>query len=161
VQHLAGEMFQKMAGVELLHVPYKGIGPAVNDLIGGQVQLIVESLAATLPHIRGGKMRALAVASSQREVTLPNVPTAAESGLKGFEVTVKLFVLAPPGTPARIVGRLNGAMKGIVNQSTVRDALSAQAVVASYQSPEEAAQLIRAENAKWTKVIADAHIKPE
>jgi tripartite-type tricarboxylate transporter receptor subunit TctC len=161
VQHLAGEMFQRSAGIQLLHVPYKGIGPAVNDLIGGQVQLIVESLAATLPHIKSGRMRALAVASSQREATIPEVPTAAQAGLKGFEVTVKLFLLAPPGTPAPVVGRLNGAMKTIVENAAVKETLQKQAVVPMWQPSEEAGRLIRDENAKWLKVIRDGNIKPE
>jgi tripartite-type tricarboxylate transporter receptor subunit TctC len=161
VQHLAGEMFQRSAGIQLLHVPYKGIGPAVNDLIGGQVQLIVESLAATLPHIKGGRMRALAVASSQREATIPEVPTAAEAGLKGFEVTVKLFLLAPPGTPAPVVARLNGAMKTILDNPSVKESLQKQAVVPMWQPPEEAGRLIRDENAKWIKVIREGNIKPE
>jgi tripartite-type tricarboxylate transporter receptor subunit TctC len=161
VQHLAGEMFQRAAGIQLLHVPYKGIGPAVQDLIGGQVQLIVESLAATVSHINAGRMRALAVASSQREATIPNVPTASEAGLKGFEVTVKLFLLAPPGTPAPVVSRLNGAMKTILDGAAMKEALHKQAVVPMWQTPEEAARLIREENAKWTRVIREGNIKPE
>ena len=161
VQHLAGEMFQRLAGIQMLHVPYKGIGPAVNDLMGGQVQLITESLAATLSHIRSGKLRALAVASRQREATLPDVPTAAEAGLKGFEVTVNLFLLAPAGTPVPVVAKLNGAMKAILDTPAVKETLLKQAVVATWQPPEEAAKLIREENAKWTKVIRDANIKPE
>jgi tripartite-type tricarboxylate transporter receptor subunit TctC len=161
VQHLAGEMFQRAAGIQLLHVPYKGIGPAVQDLIGGQVQLIVESLAATVSHINGGRMRALAVASAQRESTIPNVPTASEAGLKGFEVTVKLFLLAPPGTPAPVVSKLNGAMKAILDSAAVKEMLHKQAVVPMWQPPEEAGRLIREENAKWNKVIRDGNIKPE
>jgi tripartite-type tricarboxylate transporter receptor subunit TctC len=161
VQHLAGEMFQRMADIKMLHVPYKGIGPAVNDLVGGQVQLIVESLAATLPHIKGGRMRALAVASNQREATIPDVPTAAEGGLKGFEVTVKLFLLAPPGTSAPVVSRVNGAMKTILENAAVKETLQKQAVVPMWQLPQEAGRLIREENAKWTKVIKDGNIKPE
>ena len=161
VQHLAGEMFQRAAGIRMLHVPYKGIGPAVNDLMGGQVQLIVESLAATISHINGGRMRALAVASAQRESTIPNVPTASEAGLKGFEVTVKLFLLAPPGTPAPVVTRVNGAMKSVLDRAEVKEALRKQAVVPMWQTPDEAARLIRDENAKWAKVIKDGDIKPE
>jgi len=161
VQHLAGEMFQRAAGIQLLHVPYKGIGPAVQDLIGGQVQLIVESLAATVSHINGGRMRALAVASNQREATIPNVPTASEAGLKGFEVTVKLFLLAPPGTPAPVVSKLNGAMKTILESAAVKETLHKQAVVPMWQTPDEAGRLIREENAKWTRVIREGNIKPE
>jgi tripartite-type tricarboxylate transporter receptor subunit TctC len=161
VQHLAGEMFKRMAGVDLLHVPYKGIGPALNDLMGGQVNLAIESLAATQPHIRSGKLRALAVASPQRVATIPDVPTSAESGLKGFEVPVNLFVMAPPGTPAPVVARLNGAMKAVVGRSDFRDNLQAQAVVAAWQTPEQAGKLVADELAKWTRVIRDANIKPD
>jgi tripartite-type tricarboxylate transporter receptor subunit TctC len=161
VQHLAGEMFKRMAGVDMLHVPYKGIGPAMNDLIGGQVSLAIESLAATQPHIRSGKLRALAVASRQRVATIPDVPTSAESGLKGFEVPVNLFVMAPAATPAPVISRINGAMKAIVGRADFRDSLQAQAVVAMDQTPEQAAQLVRDELGKWSKVINEANIKPE
>ncbi len=161
VQHLAGEMFQRMAGVQMLHVPYKGIGPAMIDLMGGQVNLAIESLAATQPHIRSGKLRALAVASPQRVATIPDVPTTAESGLKGFEVPVNLFLMAPAGTPAPVIARLNGAMKLIVGREDFRNSLQAQAVAAAHQTPEQAAQLVRDELAKWTRVIREANIKPE
>ncbi|MSQ71945.1 MAG: tripartite tricarboxylate transporter substrate binding protein [Betaproteobacteria bacterium] len=161
VQHLAGEMFKRMAGVDMLHVPYKGIGPAMNDLIGGQVNLAIESLAATQPHIRSGRLRALAVASAQRVATIPDVPTSAESGLQGFDVPVNLFLMATAATPAAVVARLNGAMKTVLGRPEFRDNLQAQAVVATYQPPEQAAQLVREELAKWGRVIREAGIKPE
>jgi tripartite-type tricarboxylate transporter receptor subunit TctC len=161
VQHLSGEMFQRMAGVQLLHVPYKGIGPALNDLMGGQVHFSIESLAATQPHIRSGKLRPLAVAAPERVATIPDVPTTAEAGLKGFEVPVNLFLAAPAGTPAPVMSRLNEAMKRIVLAPEMKERLQTQAVVASHQSPAAAAQLLREEFAKWSKVIKDAGIKPE
>jgi tripartite-type tricarboxylate transporter receptor subunit TctC len=161
VQHLAGEMFQRIAGVQLLHVPYKGIGPALNDLVGGQVNLSIESLAATQAHIRSGKLRALALAAPERVATIADVPTTAEAGLKGFEVPVNLFLAAPAGTPAPVVSRLNDAMKRNVLSAEMKERLQAQSVVASHQSPEAAAQLVRDEFAKWSKVIKDANIKPE
>ncbi|MES2538718.1 MAG: tripartite tricarboxylate transporter substrate binding protein [Pseudomonadota bacterium] len=162
VQHLAGEMFQRMAGVQMLHVPYKGIGPAMLDLIAGQVNFSIESVAATLSYINSGKLRALAVASGQRVPMAPDVPTTAEAGLKGFEVGAKLFVAAPAGTPAPIIAALSGAMKSILeNRADIKEALQAQAVVAAYTTPAEAAQLVRKELDMWTKVIQDAKIKPE
>ena len=161
VQHLSGEMFQRLAGVQLLHVPYKGIGPALNDLIGGQVNFSIESLAATQPHIRSGKLRPLAVAAPKRVATIPEVPTTAEAGLKGFEVPVNLFLAAPAGTPAAVLERLNGAMQRIVLAPEMRERLQTQAVVASHQSPQAASQLLKEELAKWSKVIRDANIKPE
>jgi tripartite-type tricarboxylate transporter receptor subunit TctC len=161
VQHLAGEMFQRMTGVRMLHVPYKGIGPAMNDLIAGQVSLSIESLAATQPHIRSGKLRALAVAAPARVATIPDVPTSAEAGLRGFEVPVNLFVVAPAGTPAPVVAKLNGAMKSIIGRDDIRQRLQAQAVVPAHQSPEQAAALVREELARWGKVIREADIKPE
>ena len=161
VQHLSGELFQRLAGVQLLHVPYKGIGPSVIGLVGGQVDIGIESLPATLPHVRSGRLRALMVGSSERVPFVPEVPTPAEAGLKGFEVGIQLFFFAPAGTPALIVGRLNGAMKSVLEKPAVREILLTQAIVPVYQTPEEAAQVVRAEIAKWTKIIRDANINPE
>jgi tripartite-type tricarboxylate transporter receptor subunit TctC len=161
VQHLSGELFQRLAGVQLLHVPYKGIGPSVIGLVGGQVDIGIESLPATLPHVRAGKLRALMVGSSERVPFVPDVPTPAEAGLRGFEVGIQLFFFAPAGTPAPIVNRLNGAMKAMLERPAVKELLLTQAIVPVYQTPEEAAQVVRAEIAKWTKVIRDANIKPE
>jgi tripartite-type tricarboxylate transporter receptor subunit TctC len=161
VQHLSGELFQRLTGVQMLHVPYKGIGPAVNDLVGGQVQLGIESMAAILPHIRAGKLRALMVGSRERVPYLPDVPTPAEAGLKGFEVGIQLFFFAPAGTPAPTLARLNGAMKTILERPAIREALQAQAIVAQVQTPAEAAQMVRDEINKWARVILDADIKPD
>ncbi|MFT3800209.1 MAG: tripartite tricarboxylate transporter substrate binding protein [Burkholderiaceae bacterium] len=160
-QHLAGEMFKHTAGVELLHVPYKGSGPAMTDLIGGQVLTMIETVPAAQPHIASGKLRALAVTSARRAPSLPEVPTAAEAGLKDFEVSSMFGVLAPAGTPPPIVDRLAGEVRRMLEQPEVRDALLKQGVVAGYQGPDDAATAIRAEVAKWTKVIRDAKIKTE
>ena len=162
MQHLAGEMFQRLTGVQMLHVPYKGIGPAMNDLIGGQVQVSIESLAATAPHIGSGKLRALAVAAPQRVAKLPEVPTAAEAGIKGFEVAANLFAAAPAGTPAAVVAKVNGAMKDIfATRADVRDSLQGQFIVAGHQVPPEAARLVREEVARWAQLVTQADIKPE
>ena len=158
-QHLAGELFQRMAGVSMLHVPYKGSGPAMNDLVGGQVSSMIETAPAALQLIRSGKLRALATATTQPVGTLPGVPTAAQAGLKDFEVNSLFGILAPAGTPVAVVGKLNGSLKGILQQTEVRDSLLAQGAVALYTTPEEATAAIRAESDKWGRVIRDGGIK--
>lgn len=160
-QHLAGEMFQRAAGVQMLHVPYKGSGPAMTDLMGGQVDSMIETAPAAQSHIKAGKLRAIAVASAQRIATLPEVPTATEAGLKGFEVSSMFGIAAPAGTPAAIVTRLNDALKSILTLPDVRESLLAQGVIATYSTPQEAAVALRNESAKWTKVIRDGNIKPD
>lgn len=160
-QHLAGEMFQRAAGVQMLHVPYKGSGPAMTDLMGGQVDSMIETAPAAQSHIKAGKLRAIAAASAQRIATLPEVPTATEAGLKGFEVSSMFGIAAPAGTPAAIVTRLNDALKSILTLPDVKESLLAQGVIATYSTPQEATVALRNESAKWTKVIRDGNIKPD
>ena len=160
-QHLAGEMFKRMAGIDLLHVPYKGSGPAMTDLIAGQVQMMIETAPAAQGHVKAGKLRALATATGQPVAALPGVPTAAQQGLAGFDVHSMFGIAAPAGTPAPIVARLNVELKRILDDPEVREQLLAQGAVAAHTSPEEAAAAIRAEHAKWAKVIRDGNIKPE
>ncbi len=158
-QHLAGELFQRMADVKMLHVPYKGSGPAMNDLVGGQVQTMIETAPASLQLIKSGKLRALATATLQPVGTLPGVPTATQAGLKDFEVSSMFGILAPAGTPAPIVAKINAALKGILSQQDVRDSMLAQGAAATYTTPDEAALAIRNEVAKWAKVVKDGDIK--
>ena len=160
-QHLAGEMFQRMAGVQMLHIPYKGSGPAMTDLIGGQVQTMIETAPAAQGHVKAGKLRALAAASSQAIPALPGVPTAEQAGLSGFEVSSMFGIVAPAGTPAPIIAKLNGAIKGILALPEVKESLLAQGAIANYTTADEAAQAIRNESAKWTRVIKEGNIKPE
>ena len=160
-QHLAGEMFMRAADVKMLHVPYKGSGPAMTDLMGGQVDSMIETAPAAQPHIKGGKLRAIATATAQRISTLPDVPTATEAGLKGFEVSSQFGIAAPAGTPAAIVNKLNAALKTILSQQDTKDSMLAQGVTANYTTPEEAVVALRNESAKWTKVIRDGNIQPE
>jgi len=161
VQHLAGEMFKRAAGVDLLHVPYKGISPSVMDLVGGQVNMSIESLAATLPHIRSEKLRPLAVASLQRISLIPDVPTANEAGLKGYDVSAKLFALAPAGTPPAIIEKLDQAFKAVFSDKAVQEPLLAQSIVTQYTSPAEAAKIIHNELTTFKTVIREANIRPE
>jgi tripartite-type tricarboxylate transporter receptor subunit TctC len=158
-QHLAGELFQRMAGVKMLHVPYKGSGPAMNDLVGGQVQTMIETAPASLQLIKSGKLRALATATAQPVGTLPGVPTAAQAGLKDFEVSSMFGIVAPAGTSPQIVGKINAALKGILLQQDVRDSMLAQGAAATYTTPEEATVAIRNEVAKWARVVKEGDIK--
>jgi len=158
-QHLAGEIFQRAAGVKMLHVPYKGSGPAMNDLVGGQVLTMIETAPACQPLIKAGKLRAIATATAQPVGTLPGVPTAAQAGLKDFEVSSMFGLMAPAGTPAPVVARVNAALKGILSQPDVVENMLAQGAIATYTTPEDAGLAIKAEAAKWTKVIREGDIK--
>jgi tripartite-type tricarboxylate transporter receptor subunit TctC len=160
-QHLASEMFKRMAGVEVLHVPYKGSSPAMVDLIGGQVQAMIETAPSAQAHIKSGKIRALATTTLQAVDTLPGVPTATEAGLKGFEVTSMFGLAVPAGTPESIVNRISVELKKILSEPEVKESLLAQGAFATYTSPLEASRAISKEYNKWLKVIKDGNIKPE
>ncbi len=160
-QHLAGEMFKRAAGVDILHVPYKGSGPAMTDLMGGQVLSMIETVPASQASIKAGKLRALAVTSPQRVEALPDVPTAAEAGLKDFEVSSMFGIVAPANTPAPVIDRLNGELKKILAKPQVKASLLAQGAIAEWTSPADARARVSAELARWTKVIDDAGVKPE
>jgi tripartite-type tricarboxylate transporter receptor subunit TctC len=160
-QHLAAEMFQRVAGVQMLHVPYKGSGPAMTDLIGGQVNSMIETAPSAQAHIKSGKLRPLASATKERVPTLPDVPTATEAGLKGFEVSSMFGIAAPAGTPAPIIAKLNAALKSILSQQEVKDSMLAQGVFATYTTPEEATIALHNEIAKWSKVIREGNIQPD
>ncbi len=160
-QHMAGEMFQHLAGVKMLHVPYKGSGPAMVDLIGGHIDSMIETAPAAQNYIKSGKVRALATASTERIASLPAVPTAFEAGLKGFEVSSLFGIAAPAGTPPVIVNKLNAAMKTILANPAVKESLLTQGVIAACTTPEQTAAALRTENIKWAKVIKDGSIKAE
>jgi tripartite-type tricarboxylate transporter receptor subunit TctC len=158
--HLSGELFKAMTGVEMTHVPYKGSAPALTDLIGGQVQLMFDNLPSSLPFIKAGKLRALAVTSGARAAALPDLPTLAESGLPGFEASSWFGVLAPAGTPRDIVAKLNGAIAGWLASPEAKEKLLAQGAVAAGGTPDDFARHIAAETSKWAKVVkaSGAHI---
>lgn len=151
--HLSGELFKTMAGVDMTHIPYKGSAPAITDLIGGQVQVMFDNLPSSLPQIKAGKLRALAVTSVQRAPALPDVPTIAESGLPGFEATSWFGVLAPAGTPPAIIARLNADLGQWLQSPDAREKLLAQGALAAGGSPEAFAAHIRAETEKWARVV--------
>jgi len=156
--HLAGELFKSMAGVNLVHVPYKGSPQLLTDLLSGQIQLSFLSLIASLPHIKQGKLRALGVTSLQRAAQLPELPTISEAGLKGYEITVWQGIVAPAGTPQAIVARLNREITGILRTPETRERLAAQGLEPASDTPAQFGAHIAAEVAKWSKVIRQAGI---
>ena len=154
--HLSGELFKLLAGVQIAHVPYKGSAPALTDLIGGQVQIMFDNLPSALPHIKGGKLRALAVTSSKRAPALPDLPTIAESGVAGFEASSWFGILAPAATPRDIVQRINAEANKALHAPDMREKLLAQGAEAVGNSPEFFADTIRTETVKWAKVVKDS-----
>ncbi len=159
--HLAGELFKQMAKVNLVHLPYKGGGPAMIDLAAGQVSLSFASMPSSLPFAKSGKLRAIAVGGAKRSPAAPEIPTIAESGVPGFEVTDWQGLLAPAKTPAAVIERLNRETIRILNEREVKDRLAAAGLVVVTNTPTQFAEFIRAEIDKWGRVIRSAGIKPE
>jgi tripartite-type tricarboxylate transporter receptor subunit TctC len=157
--HLAGELFKQMAGVDMLFVPYKGEGPAIADLIGGQISLMFPNAIAVLPQVRAGKLRGIAVTALARVSTLREFPTMAESGLPGFEVESWYGLLAPAGTPHDIIAMLNSEMTRMLSPPEIRARLAAQGLFVSTSTPDQLAALMKAELIKWAKVIKEAGLK--
>ncbi len=157
--HLAAEMFKAQAGVNIVHVPYKGSPQAVTDLIAGEVSLVLLAPSSVMPHIKSGRLRALAVCSRQRSVTAPDLPTMAEAGLPGFEAGTWTALLAPEGTSPDIISRLNRELANIVRAPDVRDRLAAQGFDALTGTPAEFAAYLHSEIVKWGKVIKATGIR--
>ena len=152
-QHLAGELFKTVAGVEMVHVPYKGAAPALTDLLGGQVSLGFVSLPAALPYVKAEKLMALGVTASKRSAAAQEVPTIAESGLPGYEVENWYGVLAPPGTPKEIVNKLNTEIMKLLQTQDIKERLNNQGFEILQSTPEQFAAFIKMELVKWAKVI--------
>ena len=159
--HLAAVMFEAMAGVAIVHVPYKGLSPALTDLLSGRVQLMFSSVVAILPHIKAGKLRSLAVTGSKRLSSMPELPTVAESGLIGYEASSWYGVLAPAGTPKEIIARLNAETVKALEQPEVRNSLLAEGAEPIGGPPEKFAAHIKSENERLGKLIRDAKIRLE
>jgi tripartite-type tricarboxylate transporter receptor subunit TctC len=151
--HIAGEMLKTAAGVQLVHVPYKGVATAVMDLLSGRVQVMVDQLFPVAQYIQNGKIRPLAVASTKRHPQLPNLPTTAEAGLPGYEVSGWMGLVAPRGTPADVVKRLNLELVKALQTKEVRDGLFNQGLQPASNSPEEFAAFIAAESVKWSHAV--------
>ena len=159
--HLTGELFRSRAGIDIVHVNYKGGGQAVQDLLGGQIQMLVTALPTVEGNLKSGKVRALAFTSSKRVPGAPDVPTLAESGYPGLEVLSWYGIFAPAGTPAEIVRKLNAEINRVLQAADVRERLTALGTEPTGGTPEQFAQVIRADTARWAKVVADAGIRIE
>jgi tripartite-type tricarboxylate transporter receptor subunit TctC len=159
--HLAGELFNIVTGAKLVHVPYKGVNLAMQDVLAGNVHLVFIGIPAAAPHIKAGKLRALAVVAPQRSNALPDVPTVAEAGLKDFEVTTWYGVLAPAGTPPPVVRRLNAELVKIMHAPEMKEKLTATGTEPLTSTPEEFAAYIKREIAKWGDVIKKAGVKAD
>ncbi len=159
--HLAGELFKSLARVNLVHVPYKGTGPALTDLIGGQVQLMFCNLTAALPQVKSGRLRALAVTGAKRTATVPELPTVIEAGLPGYVVTSWFGVLAPAATPRDVIVRLNSELAQAMRSPDMRERLAGEGAEPTSSTPEQFAAFIKTEIAQWTKVVRDARISAE
>ena len=160
--HLAGELFRSMAGIDMVHVAYKGSAPALLDVIGGQVSLMFDAGVSALPQVRAGKLRGLAVTSSKRSSSAPELPTVAEAGnLAGYEATIWFGLVAPAGTPREITTRLATELAKVVRQPALRERFAPQGVELAATTPEEFADFIKAEIPKWGKVLKDANVAPE
>lgn len=156
--HMSAELFKAMAAVDLLHVPYKGSGPALLDLIAGRVSLMFENAPGAVPHLKAGKLRALAQTGLKRSPSLADVPTVAESGVAGYESLSWSGIALPAGTPREIVQRLNREINAVLAQPDMRQRLAEQGAEAVGGTPEDFAAHIRRERDKWTRVVRDAQI---
>ncbi len=159
--HVAGEFLKGLTGTDMIHIAYKGTGPALNDLLGGQVSMMFSQMSSAVPHIRAGKLRALGVASLKRSALLPALPTVAEQNLAGFEAVSWYALMAPAGTPVEVIAKLQAESARILRLADVRDKLAALGAEAVGNRPEELAVIIRAESVRWQKVVKDANIKAE
>jgi tripartite-type tricarboxylate transporter receptor subunit TctC len=157
--HLSGELFKKMAGVSMQHIPYKGAGPALNDVIGNQVPIMFDNLPSSSGHIKAGTLRALGVTTAERAPSFPDVPTIAESGVAGYETYTWNALFAPANTPPEVVARLNEAARKALADPAVVERMKEFSATIVGSSPEELAAHVTAELAKWTPVVRDANIQ--
>ena len=159
--HLAGELFKTMAGVDLVHVPYKGAQPALTDVIAGQVQVMFATSASVIPFIHAGKLRALAVTTARRSPSVPDLPTVSEAGVPGFEAITWHGVVVPAATPAPLVERLNRDIVAALAQADLRERLAALGAEVHAGTPREFADYIASEIPKWSKVVRDSGARIE
>jgi tripartite-type tricarboxylate transporter receptor subunit TctC len=159
--HLAGELFASMANITLMHIPYKGTAPAATALLAGDVSLAFSSIPTVLPHVRAGKLRALAVGDAARVASLPEYPTIAESGVPGYEAFSWAGVIAPAGTPQEVVKRVNAELGQILRQKAIVEQLAAEGTLPLPDTPEEFGAYIQSELVKWAAIVRLANIKPE
>ena len=159
--HLSMELLKSMTGTFMVHIPYRGSAPVVTDLIAGQLDVMFDNVPNVIQHVRSGRMKALAVSTAKRSALAPEVPTVAEAGVPGYELSVWFGVLAPAGTPREIVQRLNAEMTKILNSADVKERFAKQGVEVQTSSPEQFGDFVKSEVARWAKVIRDAGIKAD
>jgi tripartite-type tricarboxylate transporter receptor subunit TctC len=159
--HMSGELFKSMAGLDLIHVPYKGSTAAHSDLLAGRVSLMFDTVSAISPHVKSGALRALAVTTTKRSAAMPDVPTMAEAGMKGYETSTWGGILAPAGTPKDVVVKLNGEVNKALAAPDVRQRMLDAGIEPAGGTPQQFAAFIEAEMAKWAKVAKTAGIQPE
>lgn len=155
-QHLSAELFKSITGTRMAHVPYKGSGPAVNDLVGGQIPIAFESMIAVLQQVQTGRLRALAVTSLKRSSTVPDIPSLSESGVPGYESIAWYGVVGPAGIPQPIVARVNREMRKVLDRTEMRARLFAMGSASVHGTPEQFGAFIRSEIAKWAKVVKES-----
>jgi len=159
ITHMATELFRLMSNVDLVHIPYKGTGPALNDLIGGQVQMIFGAILATLPHVKSGKLKGIAVTGPKRSEAAPEIPTVSESGLPGYEVTLWYGVWGPKGLPKEVANRWHAELVKVLQSPEMKSRLANEGLEAVGSTPDEFRAHLKREVAKWAKVIKDAHVR--
>jgi tripartite-type tricarboxylate transporter receptor subunit TctC len=159
--HISGEMYKSAVGVDIVHIPYKGTVQAVTDLLAGQIQMVFSDMAPALPHIKSGKLRAIAVTSSQRSASLPDVPTISESGLPGFSSGVWWSVLGPKGTPVEIVNRINSEIGKMMQSADVREAYAKLGITPQHSTPSKVLENIRGESPVMAKILKAAGVEAE
>ena len=159
--HLGAELFRSQTGIEWTHVPYKGAAPAIQDVLAGHVQVMFDNVSSAIPNIKAGRVKALGLASLKRYPALPSLPTIAESGVPGYETTIWLGVFVPAKTPAALVQKLNDDLREAINSAEYRDKLHTLDMQPTTSSSRELADFLKADLAKWRKVVKDAGIQPE
>jgi tripartite-type tricarboxylate transporter receptor subunit TctC len=159
--HMSAEMFKMLTGVNIVHIPYKGSGPALADMLGGQVDVMFDNLTSSIGHIRSGKLRALAVTTVTRYPELPELPTMQEAGVPGYEATAWFGIVVPRGTPRDAIARINGEVNKALAQADVKEKLAQQGALARSWTPEEFGSFIHNEVVKWAKVVKASGAKVE
>jgi len=157
--HMAGELFKFMAGVDIVHVPYKGSAGARNDVMGGQIEMMFDAITTMAPNVQSGRVKALATSGQSRSAVLPNVPTVAEAGVPGYEAVIWLGVMAPTGTPRPVVDRLNAEIRKVLARADIREAWKKQGAETMDMVPEKFGEFLRGDIDKWAKVVKGAGIK--
>lgn len=159
--HLASELLKTIVGIDILHVPYKGVGQSISALVGGEIDMMFTSIPVALPHIKSGRLVAIGVSTSTRSTLLPDVPTLSESGAKGFEIDTWFGWFAPSGTPKDIINRLNAALTKVSQMPDVRERMAARGMELTSSTPEAFAAFVKQEKLKFSRIIKAANIQPQ